>query len=505
MGFSKNPDAPNVFMRVYSEGKEIRVDLTNRILSFQYEDNERKSDKATWTIDNFDFKMFDDPIWRPGNIVNITWGYPGNMSPTRSVCIHKTTGALTLTVEAIESGTAIMNELDRSQTYENVSYSDVVKIIAERNGFGPDFRFIEDTGEKKEVITQARMTDSQMIRRMAAKVGFQYFVDWDGLHFHRRDMGNIPIREYRYYSGDQSGREDILSINIESDVYRRLDAVRAKGYDPFRKALYEYFAANGTVDRKGNQPATDATAPTSELVKLNRKLVIDEGTVISGENGEFEILKAEDGEFIGRYLETGKVGPLADIGGGNVGKGDKHVHTIHVSGDIDNIRKEATKRYRRAVEHTIKMQITVIGDPLLVAKTNVIISNIGKRLSGKYYIKKVMHVISNSGGYTCDLNLITDGHNGYNRSGYAALDSPPVKSVAKKNDSGVVEGDPNNPRPDPDLNSESFVEETNRILAGNTKWTDKELATFFRKRHNIGEELTPEQLKIIDDVLGDSE
>lgn len=460
MGFSRNPDAPNLFMKVYSGGKEIRVDLTNRLLSFEYEDNERKADSAKWTIDNWDFKMFDEPIWRPGNIVNLTWGYTGNMSPPRSVCIHKTSGARVLNVEAIESGTALMNELDRSFTYENLSYSDVAEIICDRNGFGPDYRFIEPTTNVREVITQARMTDAQMLRRMAAKLGYQFYVDWDGLHFHRRDLGARPIREYRYYSGLQrpgesiNGREDILDINIENNVYRRLAKVVTKGVDQFKKVELAAEADEASTDRSSNSDTRDDVVTNND--PPDSRFKIETGAVVQGRDGEIEILRANGDEVIARYAKTGKTGPLIDIGGGKVAHGDAKVHTLHVWGEPENIEKEAAKRYRRAAEHAVKMSINVIGDPLLVAKSNVLISNIGKRLSGKYYIKKCVHKIASSGGYTCELAMISDGHNGWNRSGYDALDKPLKKSNGKNQGDEVL--DNGEIRPDPNLDPPTSVD-----------------------------------------------
>jgi len=67
-----------------------------------------------------------------------------------------------------------MNKVTRCRTFENLTRADVVRKIAQDNGYGVTRQDIEDTTHLLPVITQARMTDAQLIRRLADREGFEF-------------------------------------------------------------------------------------------------------------------------------------------------------------------------------------------------------------------------------------------------------------------------------------------------------------------------------------------
>src|SRR5262249_25618928 len=67
---------PSMFVKVQPEGSTgARVDLSAKVLSLVYEDCEGKADKLVLTVDNWDLANFDDPVWRKGNLLEVSWGY----------------------------------------------------------------------------------------------------------------------------------------------------------------------------------------------------------------------------------------------------------------------------------------------------------------------------------------------------------------------------------------------------------------------------------------------
>ena len=91
---------PVFYVKVAPEGGGTeRVDLSEKVLSFQFDDSDKKADKLVLTVDNWDLSNFDDPVWRKGNILEVAWGYPGEMAPAREVVIQKVTGFQTLSIE----------------------------------------------------------------------------------------------------------------------------------------------------------------------------------------------------------------------------------------------------------------------------------------------------------------------------------------------------------------------------------------------------------------------
>jgi uncharacterized protein len=348
---------PSLFVRVVPEGRAAeRVDVSERVLSFVYEDSEHKADKLVLSVDNWDLRNFDDQVWKKGNLLEVSWGYPGDMAPTRQVVIQKVTGFQVLAIEG--HGTSVlMNKVARCRTFENVRRSDVVRRIAQDNGYGPAVQDIEDTQHVLPVITQARMTDAQLLRRLADREGFQFYVDFDGLHFHQRRLGQRPTRVLRWFTPPVVG--EVVTINIDNDVTTKPGAVSVRGRDPIRKK---------DIDERGSNDQTkrDSLAPVIELV--------------DPETGATRFERRNITEDIRSTAEPSSV----------------------------TAKREADARYRAAQQLTIELSASVIGDPSLLAKTVVEIQGISRRLSGKYYVKEAKHKIES--GYTVELKCLRDGH-----------------------------------------------------------------------------------------------
>ena len=196
---------PVILVRVIPEGSHAqRVDLSDRVVSLTYEDCESKADKLVLSVDNWDLRNFDSPTWKKGNLLEVSWGYVGHMSPIRRVVIQRVTGFQTLNVEA--HGLAVLlHKVAKSRTFENLRRSDVARELANDYGYGLDRQDIEDTAVVLSCITQARMTDAQLLRRLADREGFQFYIDFDGLHFHRRRLGQRPARVLRFYTPPEVG------------------------------------------------------------------------------------------------------------------------------------------------------------------------------------------------------------------------------------------------------------------------------------------------------------
>jgi phage protein D len=415
-----NPAMPAIFVKVGDGKRQHRVDVSHKILSFEYTDSEKKSDELKLTVDNFALESFDNPIWRKGNIIECSWGVAGKMSPLRHVCIHSTKGFNPLTVVA-KGGLTFMNEVVISETYEDVRDSDVVRKIVERNGWSdPGVQFIADTTDRPRTIIQPRLTDAQMLRRLAHRNRFVVFVDFDGFHFHERDVSAKPIREYVYYSDPGIG--DILSINIENDIMARPRAVKVSGRDPDKKKTEYGGASNGVTERAltalvldayelGEAIAGSSVMQTFEAA-YNASNTLPNANSISAFNqtisGFVDASRREVTAYYPRPLKS---------------EDDAKVE----------VQKDADRRFTMAQQGTVKLNMTVRGDAFVLAKTTFMLGGVGKRLSGKYYIKEAVHKLTGSGGYDVTIKAISDGTNGYRREAYDGfLDRPARGSTGDK-------------------------------------------------------------------------
>lgn len=372
---------PVFYVKVAPEGgTSERVDLSQKVLSFQFEDAEKKADKLVLTVDNWDLANFDDPVWRKGNILEVAWGYPGEMAPAREVVIQSVKGFQTLNIEG-HAKSVLMNKVARCRTFENKSRSDVARELAQENGYGASMQDIEDSGEVLPDITQARMTDAQFLRRLANQEGFEFYVDFDGFHFHQRRLGQRPVRVIRWYTAPEVG--EVISISIENDVTAKPGAVRVAGRDPMKRK---------DIDEKGSNSAT------------KRDTLGDVVELVDPETGATRLAKRNVSE---------EVRPSADASAGTA-------------------KRQADAQFRRSQQTTVELSATVLGDPSLLAKTVVEFQGLGQRLSGKYYVKEAKHKIDGS-GYTVELKCLRDG----------TSESGGAPSKGKPNQGKAADADPN--------------------------------------------------------------
>lgn len=356
-------DGPMFNVKVRAPGgKGVRVDQSDRIISLHYEDEESKVDKIELVVDNFDLTHIDSPLWRQGNIIEASWGYPGLMAPTREAVIKKVKGAKQLKVEAYDKGVLFHRE-QRIRTWDDVRRSDVARRIAKEYGFEGERVFIQDTKVVQEHVCQARMTDAQLLRDMAKREGYDWYIDFDGFHFHERQLRQKPIRTFIYYSDPGAG--DIIDWDIDSDITAaKPGQVKAMGRDPLTKEDFSHSANNKNTERT-------ALAPVIDIV--NR----EDGT--------------EHAEPLATTTGTATILPTTET-------------------NAESAKRQADGAYKRAQLLACKLEMEVWGDPRLVGKTIVAVERIGPTISGNYYITSCHHDIDGS-TYKCKLKLRRDGRN----------------------------------------------------------------------------------------------
>jgi len=449
------------------------VDLSQAILSFEYEESEKKSDLLKLTIENNDLRWFDSPIFEKGTTLIVVWGYIGHLVPPREVVVQTVKGNRTLTVECAGKG-QLMNKVARTRTFNNVTRAEVVRTIAEENGFGPDAQFIDDgppvakppgvfggstllaaviqaatinAGDnaeralrsivgiiskgdtsvapgtfatiktianspgqpvvmvkqilaaanaaqasvvaasaakaKKEApkspgavprygaITQAGQTDAQFLKRLADLQGFEFFIDFDGLHWHPRRFEQRPMRTVTYILPPGVG--DIVDFNVENDVTAKPAAITVKGVDPLTKKAFAVTADDANTPRP-----TLATVPElPDTVK-----VVDPVTGATS-------YKA--GTVPGSGAASSDVKPSSEP-------------------NAAAAKVEASGLYTRTQQTAIELSLDLVGDPGIVCKCVLNVQGLGKRLSGRYYVSELKHKID-SGGFKQSAKCKTDGTN----------------------------------------------------------------------------------------------
>lgn len=379
---SKNDPVISVSIQPEGAAKAVRlVEVSDQVIDMEYQDVEYKADKLLLTVDNADLSQFDDPIWRKGNIIIISWGYSDAMSIPRRCQIRKVQGFKQLRVEAL--GKEIELNVDtKNNVYEHTSRSVVARTIAEQWGFRDEaLLHIQDTKLVREHIVQAQMTDAQFMRRLAAKEGFEWYIDHDGFHFHERNFFQRSTRVLIYH--DDPELTEISDITVETDVTKRAGSVRVKTHNPTKRR---------TIDKPAD----------SETEK---------------ERGVLGSVNEAPGKIEAKV-------PGFKTTAHNIIKGTTET-------DESAAQKVAAAHFRKAQQGAVKMNITLIGDPNIHAKSIVELRGVGKRLSGLYYVRGTSHKISAS--YTLSLECVSDGSGGHSTKSRLAPEA------------GAVQVGPNNP------------------------------------------------------------
>ena len=442
---------PQFFVRVTGESGEARVLVTNaggdgeplpdgvsRVMSFEYKDDERRADTLKLTINNEDLSNFDDPAWKKGNRMTVRWGYPGRMAPARQLIITKVTGFRQLTIEA-RAESVLMNRIIKCRLFENKKISTVVAEVASENGFSAEVQDIDDTEVVMPSIQQARLTDAQFLRRMANREGFEFYVDFDGFHFHRRRVEQRPVRRYRYYTDPSVG--EIVNITIENDITAKPARVRVRSRNPM-----EGEDNDSTADTSGGGELTqvldfDEEAGRTRVVfrdSQGRRFATRDDAAKAREEGSEPMLVRNQLTSVLELLDRGSARSDTEANAAQ--------ETTEPNSETDGsaVRREANARQRRHQQTAIKMKMDVVGDPLQFAKTVIQLEGVGQRLSVRYWVKSVTHKLGP--GYMMNLECVSDGHGGHSVTSRAArgielIDAGPAQRGRRNRQNGPEGGE----------------------------------------------------------------
>lgn len=341
------------------------IDVSERTLLVEHDEEDKKADKLELSLDNFDLSLFDDPNWKHGNGIEASWGYAGNMTLPRFFIIQKITGGFPVLKVTALATSIIMNKLKKSTTYQAMKRSDIVAQIATANGFASSAQFIDDSEEIVDTTHQACMTDAEFLQHLAQREGFVFYIGADGLHWEQRKMGTAPVRLFTYYTDPQAG--DILSLSLENDVTALPGIITSAGRTLDPKGDIQQDASNTQTQRGVVAPTTIAVAARTGAVTTN--VTPDPSTPTAGS---------------AIILSNAPTSAVA--------------------------KREADGKYTKAQQVAAHLSMSIVGDPSVNAKQVIEIAGISARLSGRYYVKKCKTKVSAT-EYTQGLEVIADGLN----------------------------------------------------------------------------------------------
>jgi phage protein D len=344
----------------------VVIDLSGRLISFAYEDTAEAADTTTFVVDNFDLALFDRGDLVPGAVLQVTWGYPGRAARPRRVVIDKLKGFAQLTIEA-QAVSALLNREPRTRAWQAVRLSDIAREIAGERGYVGALVDVAETSDRVDTVNQAGETDAQLLRRLGEPLGHVFWIDDAGFHWVPRDRALAPSRVLTWMSDPGAG--DILNIAMESDLTAQVGRVEVRGRDPLTRTEIEAVATAESVERTTLGEVIEVVDPETGTTSIQRR------------------------------------------------NATRAVHSSEATSQAE-AQREADARFREQERNAVRLQLQIVGEPLLAARSIVEVRNVSRLLSGNYYVSAVKHLVSGS-GYTCDLALTRDA---FGRRAQEALD-----------------------------------------------------------------------------------
>jgi len=318
-----------------------------------------------WDDRTFDLKYTDTKTFDVGNRVHVQLGYAdrlvsmlhgqiSTMAPS-----FPESGQPTLDITVLDGMLKLRDRKPaEGETKKYVDQADweIVRAVAARNGMQA---IVAEEGEKHPEVIQKNQDDASFLMERAKRMDFDCYVQTDPgsgeekLHFERptdaRDGSTVRVYEFIW-------GKSLISFAPVLTLSRQVSAVTVQGWDARTKASISV-------------RATAADLP---------------GAAGSGTSGPAAAETSLDGK------EDVVV--------------DAPVHTEQEA------RELAISLLRERAYDFVTGTGRVIGIPDLRPSDNVDLSGLGKRFSGRYYVKKVEHTLGASGYFTeFDVRRVYDG------------------------------------------------------------------------------------------------
>jgi len=321
-----------------------------------------------WDDQSLSFKYSDTRRLDLGRRVHIQMGYADRL-------VSLVRGMITsMSPRFPESGSPIINiaghdllyclkdrkptEGDKRQ-FQNMFDWQIAQEIAQRNGLES---VVTQEGPLHDLVVQKNQDDAIFLMERAKRIDFDVFVQTDPdtgrdrLHFVKPTDGRdaSPIRSYEFEWG-----KNLIEFNPELTLSGQVSTVRVRGWNPRTKEPIE------------------ASASVADLP----------GGASEGANGP---------AVVSRSIGSGR------------GREEAVVDSPVTS--EEEAKALAISLLREKAYEFITGSGRVIGLPDLQPGTNVLLKGLGRRFSGRYYVKKVDHSLGANGYVTqFDVRKFADG------------------------------------------------------------------------------------------------
>jgi len=172
-------------------------------------------DDATFEIGNMVQILLADP--QSGGLKNVTSGQIAALEPEFSA------GGAHVALRGYD-WSHVLHRTRRTQTYQNSTFDDVARKVADRAGLRPGT--IDPAGAPEDFLQQTNETDWEFLWRLAARIDFEVVVVGDQLHF-RKAGGQADSEPIALRYGEQ-----LIAFRPRVTGVQQVEDVVVRGWDP---------------------------------------------------------------------------------------------------------------------------------------------------------------------------------------------------------------------------------------------------------------------------------
>jgi phage protein D/phage baseplate assembly protein gpV len=264
-------------IRIVLDGRDLGPEWVGMLQEAQVRDNMRVPDMAVVRfLDPLGDKMMDSPL-KLGRALEVWFGSATEKSPTKVfsgdiVALEPEWGnhGASITVRALDKGYKL-NGSRTSQTYMQMTASDIVKRVAGRAGL--PIGTVDATGVVHDHLQQSQETDWQLCWRLAQMNGYEFGVD-DGKVLFRKHQLRPAATTLKW-------QENLLSFRARASVVGQVKDVTVNSHDPKAKAQTSGTAS--TPDARAKSAIWDQRAKAIAAVGAGTAVVADRVATTPGE------------------------------------------------------------------------------------------------------------------------------------------------------------------------------------------------------------------------------
>lgn len=359
--------APNY--RIEVEGQELDPESKGDVLDLKVSMDMENMTRFDLTVNNWDdrtlaFKYSDTKEFDVGNRVHIEMGYAGRLLSMMRGQISSLTpkfpesGSPTISISGLDGMFKLRDRKPPAgqEKYVNLADYEIAQRVAARNKIQCK---VTAEGEKHDLVIQKNQDDAQFLMERAKRIDFDCYVETDAssgldtLYFVKpsdgRDAASTKVYVFEW-------GKSLISFTPQLTLSRQVAGVTVRAWNPRTKDVLTY------------------TATASDLP----------GAAAGGISGP-----AAADQRLGGKQEVVVDAPVTSA---------------------DEAKKLAITLLRERAYEFITGTGQVIGLPDLRPGNNVELNGLGKRFSGRYYVKKVEHSLGSSGYQTqFDVRKVFDG------------------------------------------------------------------------------------------------